>query len=153
MSGPAQGSSRLPRALSAPPRSWGSTSTLEAVCIAHQTVAVQPQRLPVALFAGSTSALAPRPAFDLILANLIPVEAQPLLADLRSLLAPDGVLVLSGLMADQLAASEEELARCGFAVERARELEEWAGLVCKAGARGSGSGVAATNLPEPAIRK
>ena len=39
-----------------------------------------------------------------MLANLIPVEAQPLLADLRSLLAPDGVLVLSGLMADQLVA-------------------------------------------------
>ena len=121
----------------------------EAVCIAHQTVAVQPQRLPVALFAGSTAALARRPAFDVILANLIPVEAQPLLADLRSLLAPGGVLVLSGLMADQLAASEEELARCGFAVDRARELEEWAGLVCTAGARGSGSGVR-KDLPDPA---
>lgn len=124
----------------------------EAVCIAHQTVAVQPQRLPVALFAGSTSALAPRPAFDVILANLIPVEAQPLLADLRSLLTPDGVLVLSGLMADQLAASEEELARCGFAVERARELEEWAGLVCTAGARGSGLGARTNESASPAVR-
>jgi ribosomal protein L11 methyltransferase len=112
----------------------------EAVCIAHQTVAVQPQRLPVALFAGSTLALALRPAFDIILANLIPVEAQPLLADLRSLLAADGVLLLSGLMADQLAASEEELARCGFAVKSARELEEWTGLVCKAGPRPPGTG-------------
>ncbi|MDD5563582.1 MAG: 50S ribosomal protein L11 methyltransferase [Thermoanaerobaculaceae bacterium] len=113
---------------------------LEAVCIAHQTVAVQPRRSPVALFAGSTSALAARPAFDVILANLIPAEAQPLLADLRSLLARDGVLVLSGLMADQLLASEEELARCGFAVEGVRELEEWAGLVCKAGPRAPGTG-------------
>ena len=113
---------------------------VEAVCIAHQTVGVQPRRLPVALFAGSTSALAARPAFDVILANLIPAEAQPLLADLRALLAPGGVLVLSGLMADQLAASEEELARCGFVVERARELAEWAGLVCKAGLRAPGAG-------------
>ncbi len=125
---------------------------LEAVCIARQTVGAQARRLPVALLAGSTSALAARPAFDVILANLIPVEAQPLLADLRALLAPGGVLVLSGLMADQLAASEEELGRCGFAVERARELEEWVGLVCTAGARGSGSGVR-QNLPDPAIRK
>ena len=56
------------------------------------------------------------------------------------------------LQMPQLAASEEELARCGFAVERAREFEEWAGLVCKAGDRGPGSGVR-QNLPEPAIRK
>jgi ribosomal protein L11 methyltransferase len=113
----------------------------EAVVIAHQTVSVQPQRLPVALFAGSTSALAYRPVFDLILANLIPVEAEPLLADLRAMLAPGGQLLVSGLMADQRAASEAELARCGFEVTRARELEEWVGLVCKAGDRGPGSGV------------
>ncbi len=125
---------------------------LEAVCVGHQTVAAQPQRLAVALFAGSTSALAARPAFDVILANLLPVEAQPLLADLRSLLAPGGVLVLSGLMADQLAASEEELERCGFAVECARELEEWAGLVCTAGARGSGVGARTDASAPPVVR-
>ena len=112
----------------------------EAVCIAHQTVAVQPQRLPVALFAGSTEALRTVPRFDLILANLIPVEAEPLLDDLRSLLAPGGQLLLSGLMADQRAASEADLARCGFVVTRTRELEEWVGLVCTAGARRSGLG-------------
>ena len=112
----------------------------EAVIIAHQTVAEQPQRLPVALFAGSTSALAYRPMFDLILANLIPMEAEPLLADLRQMLAPGGLLLLSGLMADQRAASEAELARCGFEVVKARELEEWVGLVCEAGQRAPGSG-------------
>ncbi len=108
----------------------------EAVCIARQTVAVQPQRLPVALFTGSTEALRTVPRFDLILANLIPVEAEPLLADLRSLLAPGGQLLLSGLMADQRAASEAELARCGFAVTATRELEEWVGMVCEAATRG-----------------
>jgi len=112
----------------------------EAVVIAHQTVAAQPQRLPVALFAGSTSALAHSPVFDLVLANLIPTEAEPLLADLRRLLAPGGLLLISGLMADQRAASEAELDRCGFEVVSARELEEWVGLVCRAGARGSGLG-------------
>jgi ribosomal protein L11 methyltransferase len=125
---------------------------VEAVCIARQTVAAQPRRLPVALFAGSTRALRPWPAFDLILANLIPVEAQPLLADLRAQLAPGGRLLLSGLMADQLAASEEELERCGFAVESERELEEWVGLVCQAGHRAPGSGVR-QNLTGPAVRK
>jgi ribosomal protein L11 methyltransferase len=107
----------------------------EAVCIAHQTVAVQPQNLPVALFAGSTAALDTRPLFDLILANLIPAEADPLLDDVRALLVPRGLLLLSGLRADQRAASEAELARHGFTVVKARELEEWVGLVCTAGVR------------------
>ncbi len=112
----------------------------EAVCIARQTVAVQPRRLSVALFAGSTEALRTVPRFDLVLANLIPVEAEPLLADLRSLLAPGGRLLLSGLMADQRAASEAELARCGFVVTGTRELDEWVGLVCEAGDRAPGTG-------------
>ncbi len=114
---------------------------LEAVCVAHQTVAAQPQRRPIALFAGSTAALRADARFDLVLANLIPVEAEPLFADLAGSLTPDGLLVFSGLMADQRAATEAELARCGLAVRQGRELEEWVGLVCEAGARGQGSGV------------
>jgi ribosomal protein L11 methyltransferase len=105
---------------------------LEAVCIAHQTVVTQPQRLPVALFAGSTSALRPRAMFDLVLANMIPQEAGPLLLDLKRLLVPDGYLVLSGLMADQRAAVEAELADRGFAVKKTRELQEWVALACAA---------------------
>ncbi|MGD1147595.1 MAG: 50S ribosomal protein L11 methyltransferase [Thermoanaerobaculaceae bacterium] len=124
----------------------------DAVCIAHQTVAVQPQRLPVALFAGSTSALATRPTFDLILANLIPVEANQLLDDLRALLAPGGLLLLSGLMADQRAASEAELAHRGLTVVTARELEEWVGLVCEAGHRAPGTGPRERTAAPPAVQ-
>jgi ribosomal protein L11 methyltransferase len=122
--------------------SWvvGFDIDLEAVCIAHQTVAVQPHRLPVKLFAGSTSVLRRRPGFDLILANLIPVEAGPLLPDLRELLAPGGFLVLSGLMADQRTAVEAELSEFGLTVKTTRELEEWVALVCEAGLRAPGSG-------------
>ena len=105
---------------------------LEAVCIAHQTVAAQPQRLPVSLFAGSTSAVRRRGMFDLVLANLIPLEAEPLLADLKALLAPGGFLVLSGLMADQRTSVEAELAGCGLAVGKTRELQEWVALSCTA---------------------
>lgn len=105
---------------------------LEAVCIAHQTVAAQPQRLPVSLFAGSTSAVQRCGMFDLVLANLIPVEARPLLGDLREMLAPGGFLVLSGLMADQRTAVEAELAGCGLAVRKTRELQEWVALGCAA---------------------
>jgi ribosomal protein L11 methyltransferase len=112
--------------------SWaiGFDIDLEAICIAHQTVAVQPHKLPVKLFAGSTSALHRRPVFDLILANLIPSEAGPILNDLKELLAPAGLLVLSGLMADQRTAVVAELEACGLVVTASRELEEWVALVC-----------------------
>ncbi|MFI5167509.1 MAG: 50S ribosomal protein L11 methyltransferase [Thermoanaerobaculales bacterium] len=105
---------------------------LEATVVACQTAAVQRQPLPVAFFAGSVAALRWRACFDLILANLIPAEAEPLFPGLRALLSADGRLVLSGLMADQRAASEAELVANGFVVERAKELEEWVGLVCAA---------------------
>jgi ribosomal protein L11 methyltransferase len=103
---------------------------LEAVFIACQTVATQPQRLPVSLFVGSTPALRPRASFDLVLANMIPAEAGPLLTDLTRLMAPAGYLVLSGLMADQRAAVEAELAERGFVVRSVRELQEWVALAC-----------------------
>jgi len=105
---------------------------LEAVCIAHQTVGAQPQRLPVSLFAGSTSAVRGQARFDLVLTNMIPLEVGPLLADLKQLLAPGGFLVLSGLMADQRDAVEAELAACGLAVRKTRELQEWVALACTA---------------------
>jgi ribosomal protein L11 methyltransferase len=105
---------------------------LEAVFVAHQTKAVQPQELPVSLFAGSTSAVRPCVLFNLVLANLIPSEVGPLLADLKALLAPDGFLVLSGLMADQRTAVEAELAGYGLAVKKTRELQEWVALACTA---------------------
>jgi ribosomal protein L11 methyltransferase len=112
--------------------SWalGFDRDAQAVWIARQTVAVQPRRVPVALFAGTAAALGLRASFDLVLANLLPAEAQPLLGNVHALLAMDGLLVLSGLMADQCAASESELARAGFRVRRSRELNEWVALMC-----------------------
>jgi ribosomal protein L11 methyltransferase len=109
---------------------------LEAMFVAHQTVASQPQRLDVVLFAGSTAALRSEPQFDLILANLLPAQVQPLLGYLRSLVTPGGELVVSGLMVDQRAAVEADLANAGFEPISGLELGEWAGLVCKAVARG-----------------
>lgn len=102
----------------------------DAVCVAHQTVDVQPEPLPVALYAGSTAALRCAPAFDLILVNMIPAESGPLLDDLRGVIAADGQFVLSGLMCDQRLAVERDLTFRHFAVVDAEELSEWTALVC-----------------------
>jgi ribosomal protein L11 methyltransferase len=110
---------------------------LEAMFVAHQTVAAQPRRCHVALLAGPLASLRRVPRFDLILANLLPAQFQPLLGHLHDLLAPAGTLVLSGLMADQKAVVEADVAASGFTVTGGRELREWVGLVCrKTGTRG-----------------
>jgi ribosomal protein L11 methyltransferase len=114
---------------------------LEAMFVAHQTVAGQPRPSQVALLAGPLGALRAEPRFEVILANLLPAQVQPLLAGLRLLLAPGGRLLLSGLMVDQKAAVEADLAAAGFTVVGGRTLGEWAGLVCRrSGNRGPGTG-------------
>jgi ribosomal protein L11 methyltransferase len=104
---------------------------LEAVFVARQTIAVQPQRVDVRLFAGTATALRRRACFDVVLANVIPAQLEPILAALRALLAPDGRLVISGVLADQRAAFISELAGHSLAVVRERELGEWVALVCR----------------------
>jgi ribosomal protein L11 methyltransferase len=104
---------------------------LDAVFVARQTVAGQPRPGRVALLAGPIGALRGEPRFDVVLANLLPAQLQPLLADLRALLSPTGTLLVSGLMADQKAAVEADLAAAGLTVVGGRTLGEWAGLVCR----------------------
>lgn len=103
---------------------------LDAVFVARQTVAAQRGRLPVALFAGSAPALRPRRRFDLVLANLIPAQLEPLLPQIRKVLRESGTLVVSGLMADQRAAVEAELGRYSLRVAEALEAGEWVALRC-----------------------
>ena len=103
----------------------------DAVFVARQTVAEQPCRARVALFAGPLAAVRADGGFGVVLANMIPNHFEPLLPDLRRLLGATGFLVLSGLMADQRASVEAELTRQRLVVERAVELGEWVALVCR----------------------
>ena len=103
---------------------------LDAVFVARQTVAAQPDRQEISLFAGTASALRWAGQFDVILANLIPAQLEPLLADVRALLAPGGTVVISGLMVDQREAVTSELSRIGLRVVDGREVGEWAAIVC-----------------------
>lgn len=103
----------------------------EAVFVARQTVRCQPVAMPVVLFAGSVASLGWRARFEVILANLIPAEFSPFLAELAALLTPDGTLVLSGLMLDQRLVVESELEAVGLAVQGHIEQEEWVALLCR----------------------
>lgn len=66
-------------------------------------------------------------AFDLVLANLMAILLVDRAAEVRALLAPDGALVLSGLLLDDVAPVREAFAACG--PPRVRTLGEWAALV------------------------
>ncbi len=105
---------------------------LDAVFVARQTAAAQGRRLPVRFFAGSTPALRAREAFDVVLANLIPAQLEPLLPQLRRVMREGATVVVSGLMVDQRAAVEAELGRHALRVEEGIEAGEWAALRCRA---------------------
>ena len=137
------GSSILARAAECLGASWvaGFDIDLEAVFVAQQTVAAQPWPGHVKLYAGPLAALRQEPRFDVVLANMLPAQFQPLLGQLRGLLAPTGTLLLSGLMVDQKAGVEADAAAAGLTVTGGCELGEWAGLVCRrTGLRAPGSG-------------
>lgn len=100
----------------------------DAVFVARETGNFHPE-WPIALFAGPTRALLPRPCFDLVLANMLVEQFVPLLPRFRKLLREGGKLFLSGLLVSQREAVAEELSACGFGAARYRELGEWAAVV------------------------
>ncbi|MBV8199439.1 MAG: 50S ribosomal protein L11 methyltransferase [Acidobacteria bacterium] len=89
------------------------------------------------LFAGRAAALGSRRAggwaaagFDLVVVNVVPEEIQPDLDDLLPLLAPGGVLILSGLLAERAAEVAARLAAHGLQpVGEGRRRGEWAALM------------------------
>lgn len=86
--------------------------------------------LPVRFFAGRAAALAAAARFDLLFVNVIPAEIAPDLAALRSLVAPGGSAVFSGILEAEAEEAAARLADAGFA-ERVRRIEgEWAALAC-----------------------
>jgi ribosomal protein L11 methyltransferase len=70
-------------------------------------------------FIGTLEALAPIP-FQVIVANMIRSEVVPLIPGLTRALAPNGELILSGLLGADRKAIEQELARSGLAVAEER---------------------------------
>ncbi len=68
-----------------------------------------------------------RGTFDLVLANLMALLLVDRAEEIRSLLAPGGALVLSGLLQEDVPLVKEAFARCGSPSQR--DAGEWAALV------------------------
>jgi ribosomal protein L11 methyltransferase len=87
------------------------------------------------LFAGPIQALRAAP-FDLVLANLLRTELQPILPAVVAALRPGGRAVLSGLLASEADEMGVALAAAGLAVDERRDEadpsgERWLGLVTR----------------------
>jgi ribosomal protein L11 methyltransferase len=100
-----------------------ATSAARQAAVANGLVA------RLALFTGSLDALAPgvESAFELIVANLLRRELEPLLPSLARLRRPGGCIVLSGLLAEECDAVAAMLAAEGLRVQRRRLSSDAAG--------------------------
>jgi len=76
------------------------------------------------VFTGSTRALSEAARFDLVLANLLRSELEPLLDDLARCTRPGGRAVLAGLLASDRAAIERLAQRVGLVEAVARECAD-----------------------------
>jgi ribosomal protein L11 methyltransferase len=94
------------------------------------------------VFTGSLAALAPRgrAAFDLVLANLLRRELEPLLETIARATRPGGRVILSGLLTSECERVEPALLALGLGVEAAQSAVDAAGdawLVLRASRRES----------------
>jgi ribosomal protein L11 methyltransferase len=71
----------------------------------------------VRVFTGSAGAIGSA-SFDIVVANMIRTELEPLLEPMAGRLAPGGLLVLSGLLVEERGRFEERLTALGLAVDR-----------------------------------
>jgi len=89
----------------------------------------------LAVFTGPVDALG-GPPFDAVLANLLRTELVPILPAVASRVAPDGRLILAGLLESDVAEVEGRLAAFGFVRASARRIEDadgevWVGLLMR----------------------
>jgi len=75
----------------------------------------------VEIFTGSTRALADSARFDLVVANLLRSELEPLLGDLARCTLPGGRVVLAGLLATDCPAIEAQARRVGLLARTLRK--------------------------------
>jgi ribosomal protein L11 methyltransferase len=83
----------------------------------------------IAVFAGSSDALADRGLADVALVNVVPEQARPMLPWLSRALRCGGEAVFSGVMLAESAAYAEELERLGFSILAQRRNGEWTALL------------------------
>jgi ribosomal protein L11 methyltransferase len=99
---------------------------------AHAAFATREQTLTngiprVSAFAGPLDAVCDAARFDVVVANMIREEIEPLLPDLRARLAPGGRLLCSGQLVERRGEWGDLLRKEGFCHVRSVQENEWLG--------------------------
>ena len=100
----------------------------DAILAAHRSAALNPLPRPVAFLTADVFT-APRPAAEIVFANLTGAMLIRFATQLAALTAPGGRLIVSGFMDDEAAGVEAALT--AFTVETRRQEDEWCAFVLR----------------------
>jgi ribosomal protein L11 methyltransferase len=100
----------------------------DAIWVARETADLQERPVRVRYVLGSPDCLG-TVEFDIGMCNMISANMLPVLPQLKTLLAPGGVAVLSGLLVIEIHDITERLLSLGLEVTGGRVLGEWGSLV------------------------
>lgn len=106
----------------------------DAIWIARETADLQERRTRIRHVLGPPDCLGPR-VFNIVLCNMIFANMLPVLPQLQGSLAPNGVAVLSGLLATERSEITKALRLHRLVVTGQRSLGEWMSLVAVASDR------------------
>ncbi len=104
----------------------------DAIWVARETANLQEQRTRIQYVLGPPDCLG-AVGFDIVFCNMIFANMLPILPQLHGLLAPDGVAVLSGLLATDASDITDTLRSHRLEVTSERVLGEWTSLVVVSG--------------------
>jgi hypothetical protein len=119
----------IPNPIDRPPHRWaGNASPSSRVWVAVETARQQDWEPCVGFVVGPVACLG-NVEFDIVLCNMIAANFLPLVAELRNLLAPRGVVVFSGMLASDVEAVSESLESAGLSVLSENGLGEWVSML------------------------
>jgi ribosomal protein L11 methyltransferase len=126
-------------------RRLGATSAvaldIDPIAVFHARDNARLNELPLTLMAGTLAALRPAdPPFQVVVANLIAEQLLPELAALVAMVAPAGVVILSGILIDRAAVVLDAAREHGLVPVAERAAGEWVGLRLAASEPGGTSG-------------
>ncbi|MEK6321574.1 MAG: 50S ribosomal protein L11 methyltransferase [Acidobacteriota bacterium] len=102
----------------------------QAVAVASGNIAINGVSASVELLEGQPRNHSGQ-AFDIVVANLTAEVIVALMDDLAGCLAPEGLMILSGILGALAEDVERSLAILGFTVAERREVGEWCALIAR----------------------
>ncbi|HEY7862818.1 MAG TPA: 50S ribosomal protein L11 methyltransferase [Thermoanaerobaculia bacterium] len=99
---------------------------VEAVCVARENLARHEFGSRVRLVAGGATAL--RGSFDVVVANMLPEELEPLIPELKARLSPRGRLIVSGIPASAEKQTSRRLRSRRLTLSGRRAENDWVSL-------------------------